>query len=349
MKGLNVFHHREPKETPMKDATPSVHPRRRIVQAIASGLALSPFLAMPARAAWPSDKVIRIIVPFAAGGATDLLGRALAVELSRSLGQNVIVENRAGAGGNLGAQAVATSPADGYTLLLASGSMFTVNQFIYSKLAYSLEDFSPISKIASGPMVVTVNASLPVKNTRELIAYAKANPGKLSFSSAGIGSQTHIAGEAFTDATGTEIVHVPYKGESLGYADLMSGVIQVAVGNINGIAPLLKGGRLRALSVTSKERSPLLPDVPTTAEDGVPGFEFTGWFALMAPAGTPKATVDRLLADTKVAVEQPSMKQYFTEQGMVAAIEAPAQLKDGIVKESARWKALVEKKKITAN
>ena len=333
----------------MKNGHRFANSRRRIVKAIACGLTLSPFLAAPAYADWPSDKVIRIIVPFAAGGATDLLGRALAVELGKSLKQSVIVENRAGAGGSLGAQAVAISPADGYTLLLASGSMFTVNQYIYSKLPYSLDDFAPITKIASGPMVITVNATLPVKTTKELIEYAKARPGKLSFSSAGVGSQTHMAGEAFTDAAGIELVHVPYKGEGPAYVDLMAGVIEVAAANINAISPLLKGGRLRALSVTGKERSPLLPNVPTTAEDGVPGFEFTGWFALMAPKGTPQPAIDRLLAESKVAVEQPSMKRYFADQGMYATIAPSAQLKDEIVKESAKWKALVEKKKITAN
>ncbi len=333
----------------MKNTTQSATTRRRIVKAMGAGLALSPFLARPARAQWPSDKAIRMIVPFSAGGATDLLGRALAVELGKGLKQSVIVENRAGAGGSVGAQAVAGSPADGYTLLLASGSMFTVNQFIYSKLPYSLDDFSPISKIASGPMVVTVNASLPVKNTRELIEYAKARPGKLSFSSAGVGSQTHMAGEAFTDAAGIELMHVPYKGEGPAYTDLMAGVIEVAVGNINAISPLLKGGRLRALSVTGKERSALLPDVTTTAEDGVPGFEFTGWFALMAPAGTPGSSVDRLLADAREAVEQPNMKRYLADQGMYATIAPPAELKDEIARESAKWKALVEKKKITAS
>jgi tripartite-type tricarboxylate transporter receptor subunit TctC len=320
-----------------KNTTQFINVRRRIVKAMGYGLALSPFIAKSARADWPADRVIRMIVPFSAGGATDLLGRALAAELGKGLKQSVIVENRAGAGGSVGAQAVASSPPDGYTLLLASGSMFTVNQFIYSKLPYSLGDFTPISKVASGPMVVTVNASLPVKNTRELIAYAKARPGKLSFSSAGVGSQTHMAGEAFSDAAG------------IAYTDLMAGVIEVAVGNINAIAPLLKGGRLRALSVTGQERSALLPDVPTTAEDGVPGFEFTGWFALLAPAGTPQSSVDRLLADAKVAVEQPNMQRYLADQGMYATIVPPAALKDEIASESAKWKALVEKKKITAS
>ena len=181
--------------------------------------------------------------------ATDFLGRALASELGKRLKQNVIVENRAGAGGSVGAQAVALSPADGYTLLLASGSMFTVNQYIYGKLPYSLDNFSLVGKVASGPMVVTVNAGLPVKNIRELIAYAQARPGKLNFSSAGVGSQTHMAGEAFSDAAGVKLVHVPW-GEGPAYSDLMAGVVEVAVANINAITPLLKGDRLRALAVT---------------------------------------------------------------------------------------------------
>lgn len=318
------------------------------MRAAACLLVLGPVLAGAARAEWP-DKVIRIVVPFAAGGATDLLGRALSVELGKSLKQTVIVENKPGAGGNIGAQTVATSPPDGYTLLLASGSMLTVNQYIYSKLPYSVESFDLISKVASGPMVVTVNADVPVKTTKELLSYAKTNPGKLNFSSAGIGSQTHMAGEAFADAAGIRVSHVPYKGEGPAYADLMGGVVEMAVGNINAISPLLKGNKLRAIATTGKERSPLLPNVPTVAESGVPGFEFQGWFALAAPAGTPKAVVDRLAADIKVAMTKPDMVRYLKEQGMVAAVVEPEQLKTEIASESSRWKTLVEKRKIAAN
>ena len=323
--------------------------RRRVTRLLVAGMAvgaLSPTLAF---AQWPTEKVIRIVVPFAAGGATDLLGRALAAELGKSLKQTVIVENKPGAGGVIGAQTVATSAADGYTLLLASGSMFTVNQYIYNKLPYTIDNFEAITKVASGPMVVTVNADLPVKNTKELLAYVKANPGKVRFASAGIGSQTHMAGEAFSDAGGVEIQHVPYKGEGPAYGDLMAGMVEMAVGNINAISPLLKGGRLRALSVTGTQRSALLPTVPTTAEDGLPGFEYVGWFALMAPSGTPKAVVDRLYEDVKQAVVQPGMKRYLEEQGMTPAIAPPETLKSDIAKESVRWKALVAKKSITAN
>lgn len=333
----------------MEETTNPRGARRQALKALAFSLFLGPLLTSPTLADWPSDKVIRIVVPFPAGGATDLLGRALAVELGKSLKQTVIVDNKPGAGGSIGAQVVATSPADGYTLLLGPGSLFTVNQFIYSKLAYSLESFELISRVASGPLVVTVNADLPVNSTKELISYVKANPNKLRFASAGVGTQTHMVGEAFSDAAGLDILHVPYKGEGPAYSDLMAGVIEMAVGNINALLPLLKGGRLRALSVTGNERSPLLPNVPTTAEDGVPGFEYRSWFALVAPTGTPKATIERLILDVKLAAAQPGMKRYLDEQGMSAAIVPPAPLKQEIVSESAKWKVLVEKKRISAN
>jgi tripartite-type tricarboxylate transporter receptor subunit TctC len=322
--------------------------RRRAAKLLAACIGMGPLLAAPAFAQWP-DKVVRIIVPFSAGGATDVLGRALAVELGKTLKQTVIIENKPGAGGILGAQTVATSPADGYTLLLASGSMFTVNQYIYNKVPYTIDNFEAVTKVASGPMVVTVNADLPVKSTKDLVAYAKSHPGRVRFASAGIGSQTHMAGEAFGDAAGIDIQHVPYKGEGPAYADLMAGTVEMAVGNINAISPLLKGGRLRALSVTGSQRSALLPNVPTTTEDGVPGFEYIGWFALMAPDGTPKAIVDRLYEDIKQAVVQPGMKRYLAEQGMTPAISAPGALKAEIAKESIRWKTLVAKRSITAN
>lgn len=333
----------------MKEIPGTCLARRRAVQLFAACIGIGPLLATPAFAQWTGDKVVRIIIPFAPGGATDVLGRALAVELGKGLKQRVIVENKPGAGGILGAQAVATSPADGYTLLLASGSMFTVNQYIYKKLPYTLDSFEAITKVASGPMVVTVHADLPVKSTKELLAYAKSHPGQLRFASAGVGSQTHMAGEAFGDAGGVDIQHVPYKGEGPGYSDLMAGTVEMAVGNINAISPLLKGGRLRALSVTGSQRSALLPTVPTTAEDGLPGFEYTAWFALMAPAGTPKGVVDRLHEEIKQAVAQPGMKRYLAEQGMTAAVGTPGALKADIAKESVRWKALVAKRSITAN
>lgn len=295
---------------------------------------------------WPKQPV-RLVVPFSAGGATDLLGRALANELGKIWKQSVVVDNRPGAGGALGAEIVSKSPADGYTLLLASGSMFTVNQYIYPKLSYTVQNFDLITKVASGPMVITVNGNVPAKTVPELVAYVKANPGKVNFASAGNGSQVHMAGEAFADASGIDIVHIAYKGEGPAYADLLAGTVQMAVGNINAIAPLLKTGKIRALAVTGKERAALLPDVPTATEAGLP-FEFTGWFALAAPAGTSKELIAKMYADVQQAMQQPGMKRYLADQGMSATISAPGKLGEDILKESARWKVLVEKRKISA-
>lgn len=297
---------------------------------------------------WP-NKPVRVVVPFSAGGATDLLGRALGHELGKLWKQSVVIDNRAGAGGALGAQLVAKATADGYTLLLASGSMFTVNPHLFAKLPYSLQSFELIGKAASGPMVVTINSAVPVNNFMEFVAYAKANPGKLNMASAGNGSQVHIAGEAFAQASGIDVTHVPYKGEGPAYADLMGGAVQMAVGNINAISPLLKSGRVKALAVTGRQRSGLMPEVPTVAEAGLPNFEFTGWFALVAPAGTPKALTAKIYADIQLAMEQPGMKKYLTDQGMLASVVSPAQLTDDITRESARWKELVALRKITVN
>lgn len=297
---------------------------------------------------WP-DRPVKIVIPFAAGGATDLLGRALANELGKIWKQSVIVDNRPGAGGALGAEVVAKAPSDGYTLLLASGSMFTVNPHIYSRLSYSTKSFELITKVASGPMVVTVNADIPAKNVQELVAYAKANPAKVNFASAGNGSQVHMAGESFAEATGIDITHIAYKGEGPAYADLLAGVVQMAVGNINAISPLLKTGKIRALAVTGKDRVALLPDVPTVGEVGLPNYDFTGWFALGAPAATPKALTDKMYRSVQQAMAQPGMKKYLADQGMTPTLSAPGKLADDIARESGRWKELVAKRKIAVN
>jgi tripartite-type tricarboxylate transporter receptor subunit TctC len=322
--------------------------RRWIVGAAA--LSATGLLGAPmARAtAWP-DKPVKMVIPFAAGGATDLLGRALAVELGRFWGQPVVVDNRPGAGGILGAEVVSKSPADGYTLLLASGSMFTVNPFLYPRLSYTTDSFDMIAKVASGPMVVTVNSAVPAKDLQELIALGKAKPGALYFASAGNGSQVHMAGEAFADAASLQLTHVPYKGEGPAYADLLAGTVQMAVGNINAISPLLKSGRLRALATTGTERSALLPDVPTAAEAGLAGFSFVGWFGLMAPTGTAQPLVARMNEDVRRALEQDGMRRYLADQGMLASYAGPDGMKRDIATESLRWKALVARRHIKLN
>lgn len=299
-------------------------------------------------AEWP-EKPVRIVIPFAAGGATDLLGRSLGNELGKIWKQAVVVDNRTGAGGAVGADMVAKAPSDGYTLLLASGSMFTVNPYVYPKLSYSTKSFELVTKVASGPMVVTVNAEVPAKNIQELIAYAKAHPAKVNFASAGNGSQVHMAGESFADAAGIDITHVAYKGEGPAYADLLAGVVQLAVGNVNAISPLLRSGKIRALAVTGKERVALLADVPTVGEAGLPNYDFTGWFALVAPAGTPKAVTEKIYASVQKAMVQPGMTRYLAEQGMTATLSAPGRLEEQIVGEADRWKVLIGKRKIAAN
>lgn len=320
--------------------------RRRVIACAMAWSAAGMASASAARAAaWP-DKPVKMIIPFAAGGATDLLGRSLAVELGKFWGQPVVVDNRPGAGGTLGADVVAKSAPDGYSLLLASGSMFTVNPFLYPRLSYTVDSFDMLAKVASGPMVVTVNAAVAARDLQELIALGKAKPGSLYFASAGNGSQVHMAGEAFADAAGIQINHVPYKGEGPAYADLLAGTVQMAVGNINAISPLLKSGRLRALATTGTERSALLPDVPTAAEAGLPGFSFVGWFGLMSPAGTPQPLVARINEDVRRALEQDGMKRYLADQGMLASYAGPDGMRRDISTESQRWKALVARRGI---
>ncbi|GMV01784.1 MAG: hypothetical protein AMXMBFR52_14400 [Burkholderiales bacterium] len=302
-----------------------------------------------AQESWPV-RTVKIVVPFVAGGTTDVVARALARDLSEMWGQPVVVENRGGAGGNIGADVVAKSAPDGYTMLMTSGSIFTVNPHMYAKMPFDAKkDFIAVTNVASGPQVVTVNPSIPAKTLKEFIAYAKSQPGKLNFGSAGIGSQVHMAGESFVDAAGIDLIHVPYKGEAAAYPDLVAGAVQLVVGNIAAVAPYVANGRLRALAVTSKTRSPLLPDVPTVAESGVPGFENTGWFGFMVPAGTPKAIVDRIHRDTLEALGKTELKARLFVAGMSPVGNSPAEFAVAIDRESAHWAKVVERRKLKAN
>lgn len=298
---------------------------------------------------WPT-RPVTMIVPFAAGGSTDVLGRVIGQKLSEMWKQTVVVENRLGAGGAVGAQVTAKAAADGYTMMLASGSMFTVNPFIYQRLPYSAKDFTFITNVASGPMLVVVNPGLPARNLKELIGLAKSQPGKLNFGSAGTGSQVHMAGEALADAAGIDIAHVPYKGESLAYNDLMAGQLQLMVGNIAAASQFVKGGKLRALAVTGTERSPMLPDVPTVAEAGLAGMEsVTGWFGFVMPAGTPPAIVSKVQQDTVKVLADPDTQARLLAQGMKPVGNTPQQLGAAIATESQRWEKIVKNRNLTAN
>ena len=299
--------------------------------------------------AWPA-KPVRLVVPFAAGGATDVVARILGQKLGELWGQSVVIENRGGAGGNVGADVVAKATNDGYTLLMASGSIVTVNQHMYKRMPFDAQkDLAPITKVATGPMLVIVHPGVPAANIKALIALAKAKPGTINFGSAGVGSQVHMAAENFANAAGIDVVHVPYKGESLGVNDVMAGQIQMMVTNLAAAAPFVTSGKLKALAVTSKERSKSLPDVPTVAESGLPGFENTGWFGLLAPAGTPKEVLDKIHLDTARVLDTPEMRGRLFVQGMTAVGNQSDEFTRDIAAESKRWAKVVSDRKLTAN
>ncbi len=304
----------------------------------------------PANAQAFPNKPVKLIVPFVAGGATDIVARLVAQKLSAAWGQPVVVENRGGAGGNIGADAVAKSPADGYTILVTSGSIVTVNPHMYAKMPFDAKkDLAPITNLASGPQVLVVHPAVPAKNVKELIALAKSKPGQLNFGSAGIGSQVHMAAEAFVYAAGIEAQHIPYKGEAVAFTDLAGGQVQFMVGNIAGATGHIQSGRIRALGVTSAKRSPQLPDVPTVAEAGLPGFENTGWFGFMAPAGTPKPIIDKIHGDTVKVLADQEVKDRLTQLGMAPVGNSPADFTKEIAVEYERWGKVVSARKLTAN
>ncbi len=297
---------------------------------------------------WPT-KPVKIVVPFAPGGTTDVVARMVGQKLGEIWGQAVVVENRAGAGGNVGAEVVAKSPADGYTLLMASGSI-TINPNIYAKMPFdTLRDLVPVTNVASGPMMVVVPDASPYRTVKDLIAAAKAQPGKLNFGSAGVGSQVHLAAENFADAAGIEVQHVPYKGEALAYNDLLGGQVQFMVGNMAAASALTGPGRLRALAVTGPKRSPQFPEIPTVAESGLPGFENNGWFGFFAPAGTPKAVVDKIHADTVKALADTQIKGRLFVAGMAPVASSPAELAKQVDAELKRWAVVVKNRKLSAN
>jgi tripartite-type tricarboxylate transporter receptor subunit TctC len=277
----------------------SVRWRRRaaLMASIFGALALALPASVGAASAWPTRSVT-LVVPFTAGGTTDIVARLLSQKLTQLWGQSVVVDNRPGAGGNIGGAIVAKAPPDGYTILVTSGSVVTVNPYLYRDMGFDVnKDLAAVTNVATGPMVVVVNPKVPAQTLQELISLAKTHPGTLNFGSAGQGSQVHMAGESFANAAGIQITHVPYKGEAAAYNDLVGGQIQLVVGNIAAASAFVNGGQLRALAVTSKQRSKMLPNVPTAGESGLPGLEVAGWFGLMVPNGTPKDVIDKVYTD----------------------------------------------------
>jgi tripartite-type tricarboxylate transporter receptor subunit TctC len=291
-------------------------------------------------------KPVRIIVPFAPGGATDIVTRILAQKLTESWNQTIVVDNRAGAGGNIGGELAAKSPADGYTLFMPSGSVVTANQHIYKKMPFNAEkDFTAITNVASGPQIVVVANNAPVKSVKELIALAKSNPKSITFGSAGFGTQTHLAAENFLYSAKIEANHIPYKGEGPALADLAGGQIQLLTPNLSAAIGFVTAGKIRALAVTSKQRVPQVPNVPTVAET-VPGFENLGWFGLVAPTGTPSAIINKVHADTVKALQSADIKKRFSELGMAPVGNTPAEFARDMKEESARWAKVVRERKL---
>jgi len=310
-------------------------------------LACIAFPSVTQAQSWP-DKPIKLIIPFAAGGTTDILGRILAQQMTTVIGQNVIVENKGGAGGNIGAEVVASSPPNGYTLLLASGSMMTVNPFLYKKIPLNYAtDLTYVSAVAGGPMLVSVNPNLPVNNLKELIALAKTK--ELTFGSAGIGSQVHMAGENFIYSAGIAATHVPYKGEAPALNDLVSGQIDFMVGNLPAAAGFAKAGRIKALAITSSKRVAQLPEVPTVAEAAIPGFVNMGWFMLAAPSGTPKAIQEKIYLATQKALGSEAMRKSLEINGLTAILNTPKEQLDVQIKnETTNWEKVIKARNIQA-
>jgi len=294
---------------------------------------------------WP-QKPVRFIVPFPPGGATDISARLLGEKLTQIWGQQVVIENRGGAAGGVGAAEAARAAPDGYTLFFPSGSVVTANQHVYAKLNYDPEkDFVAVTNVVSGPQVVAVPVASPYKSVRDLIAGMKANPGKLTFGHAGIGSQTHLAAENFVNAAKADAIAVPYKGEGPALAGLVSGELAFTVTNVAATLPHISTGRVRALGVTSKTEAPQLPGVPPVANT-LPGFENTGWFGIVAPAGTPKDIIDKVYRDTKKALEATDLKARLYVQGLAPVGNTPAEMARAMKEESALWARVVKERNI---
>ncbi|HEU0290348.1 MAG TPA: tripartite tricarboxylate transporter substrate binding protein [Burkholderiales bacterium] len=306
-------------------------------------------IACAAQAQTYPAKPVRIIVPFPPGGATDIVTRIVAQKLNEIWGQSIVVDNRGGAGGNVGAEVAAKAPPDGYTLFMPSGSVVTANQHIYKKLPFNAEkDFVAITNVASGPQIVAVHPSFPAKSIKEMIAIAKANPSLINFGSAGVGSQTHLAAENFLHTARIDAVHIPYKGEGPALVDLVAGQIIFMTPNLSASIGFVQQNRIRALGVTSRKRSPQVPNVPAIAET-LPGFENLGWFGLVAPTGTPQAILDKIHADVTKVLAAADVKKRFEDLGMAPAGNTPAAFARAMREESERWARVVRERKLQIN
>jgi tripartite-type tricarboxylate transporter receptor subunit TctC len=314
--------------------------RRRLLAAAGAALCL----AVPTFAqaqAYPT-KPVKLVVPYPPGGPTDIVARLVAQKLSDAMGQQFIIDNRPGAGGNPGAELVARSPADGYTLVVAT-TAHAINPSLFKNLGYSLsKDFAPVSQLTSGPLVIVANPSLPANNVAELIALAKSKPGELNFASSGNGQSTHLSAELFAAMAGVKMKHIPYKGSAPALTDTMGGQTHLMFDTMLSAMPHVKGGKLKALAVTSAARSPVAPDVPTVAESGLPGYEAIAWNGLLAPTGTPPEVLSRLSAELKKVLAAPDVKEKFEAQGFAASWNSPEDFGRFMNAEVDKWAKVVK-------
>jgi tripartite-type tricarboxylate transporter receptor subunit TctC len=308
---------------------------RTLLAFAALGLAAAPVQAFP-------TKQVKIIVPQAPGGASDALSRIIAQKLGEKYGQSVVVENKPGAGGNIGTAEAAKSPADGHTLLLGYVGTHVINPHLYKNLGWDpVKDFVPVATLAAVPFVAVVNVDLPVKNTQELIALAKKEEGRMTFASAGNGSVNHLLGELFASATGVKMTHVPYKGAGPALTDTIGGRVQLSFTSLPSAVGHIKGGRLRAIALTSAKRSESMPEIPTLADTGLPGFDVNPWFGLLAPAGTPADVVNQLNRDINEALHSADVKEKFSKQGAVPLVMTPAQFAAQLKQDLETWEKVV--------
>ena len=305
-------------------------------------VSLVPHLATAQTQTYP-NRPIRAVVPLAPGGGTDTVARLVAAKLSEGLGQQIVVDNRGGGGGVVGTELVAKAAPDGYTILVGSITTNAVNPALYKKLPYDhLRDFAPISMIGTVPNALVVHPSVPAKSMKEFLAYAKTNPGKITYGSAGIGSAPHLSMELIRIMAGINMVHVPYKGAGAAVADVLGGQLQALCSSLAGLLPHIKSGRVRALGVTTSKRNTQLPEVPTIAESGIPGYEVTIWYAFYVPAGTPKPVIARLNAETVKALNSADLKERLTLQGLDVGSSTVAELDAFTKAETVKWAKVVK-------
>jgi len=323
---------------------------KQIVSAILLALVASTGVESTLAAEAYPARPLRLVVPFPPGGGTDIMGRLVAAHLTDKLGVQTVVDNRGGAGGIIGTDLAAKATPDGHTLLIGSVSTISINPSLYAKLPFDTQkDLAPVSLIASTPSVVVVPASLAARSVKELVALAKSKPGQLNFASAGSGTSHHLGGELFKITAGINIVHVPYKGTAPAVTDLVAGQVSMMIANMPSVLPMIKAARLRPLAVTSLNRSSLMPELPTVAESGLPGFEVIVWYGVLAPAATPKPIVTKLNGHLKQMASNPEVKERLAGQGAEAISSTPEEFARKIREDMKKWSQVVEVSGARAN